>query len=340
MKQFLIFLCGILAICNFQKCYAYEHSTPLRWQTNYEAAVAESKSTSKPLLLFFTGSDWCGWCNKLEEEVLDTQEFMESAGNKFVFLKVDFPLYSPLNEKLTAQNKDLQKKYDVRSFPTIILLDSRNQQQIGVTGYRPGGAKQYAMHLLKMVNDFSSYNDKMQHLDKQKITGADLKQLYEKAKELELKNDSNRLVQIGLESDQKPYFLIEKYHLLAKQGNIRHQEAAAVRQQLVQADPDNHLMLQYQMAVIEFESYSEEAEKDKYSPELTVAPLLKYIEKFGQQDKENLWRLQMIISQVFLDNNKLPQALEYARLSYLSAPAAVQPEIATAIKNIPHAVTH
>ncbi|MCE5318679.1 MAG: thioredoxin family protein [Parachlamydia sp.] len=33
------------------------------WMTNYEEAVTKSKSSSKPLLMFFTGSDWCGWCN-------------------------------------------------------------------------------------------------------------------------------------------------------------------------------------------------------------------------------------------------------------------------------------
>ena len=75
-------------------------------------------------------------------------------------------------------------------------------------------------------------------------------------------------------------------------------------------------------------------EKENYSAELAIAPLVAYLEKFGSQDKENKWRLQMIISQVYLDKNKLAQALHYAQSSYDAAPTAIKPEIATAIRNL------
>jgi protein disulfide-isomerase len=69
-------------------------------------------------------------------------------------------------------------------------------------------------------------------------------------------------------------------------------------------------------------------------PELTVASLIDYIEKFGKRDTENVWRLLMIVSQVYFDEDKHLEALEYAQSSYQAAPPSVQPEIATAIKNI------
>jgi protein disulfide-isomerase len=75
-------------------------------------------------------------------------------------------------------------------------------------------------------------------------------------------------------------------------------------------------------------------EQGNFSPETVVAPLISYIDQFGAKDPENLWRLEMIVSQVYFERGKLAEALKYARASYESAPASVQPEIATAIKSI------
>jgi len=334
MKQSLSVLLAIILLQAFQSVYAADsRETKIQWQTNYEKAVDLSKSSSKPIVLFFTGSDWCGWCSKLEEEVFNTSEFAEDAGNKFVFLKLDYPMYKHLDPQQVAQNKELQKKYDVRNFPTIILLDSK-QQLIGTSGYRPGGGKQYASYLLKLVSDYSSYRQKMQGLDKQNLSGNDLKQLFEKANELSLDNDAIRIVKVGMQSDQKKYFLIERYRFLATEGRVHDIEATALRQQLLKLDPQNKDSIPYQLAVIDFEAFYEDMDKESYSPDHAVAPLVDYIEKFGVYDKNNLWRLQMIISQVFLDKNNIDRALKYAQSSYESAPSSVQPEIATAIKNI------
>ena len=83
-------------------------------------------------------------------------------------------------------------------------MDSE-QRQIGVTGYRPGGPKQYANHLNKIIQGFSAYKDKMQNVDKQTYSGADLKQLYEQANELGLENDATKIMKMGMASDQKPF---------------------------------------------------------------------------------------------------------------------------------------
>lgn len=326
------FMCMMLLVIA-QKAHAAQTTHNLPWLTNYEEAVSLSKSTSKPIVLFFTGSDWCGWCNKLEEEVFDTQAFQESAGNKFIFLKLDYPLYTSLDPRTNAQNKQLQKKYDIRSFPTLVLLDT-DQQKIGTTGYKPGGGKIYATHVLKMVNEYTAYKQQMKNIDKQKFSGADLKKLYEKSKELHLGNDTNKIIKIGMTSDYAHLFQVERYRALAEEGLIRDKEALALRHQILAQDPYNEQRTHYDVAVIDFEAYSEELHKDSYSLKLAVAPLADYIKKFGNEDKENTWRLEMIISQVYLDKNHLADALEHAQFSHESAPSKVQPEIATAIKSI------
>lgn len=331
----LLFVFTVLSFCSCRLFADNQGGRPsVKWLTSYEQAVQQSKSANKPLILFFTGSDWCGWCNKLDEEALETQEFAEAAANKFIFVKLDYPLYSPQDPQIKAQNKQLQQKFDIRSFPTVLIIDTKQNQQIGATGYRPGGGKPFADYLIKMVNDYAGYKQKVSSLEKKKFSGQDLKQIYDKAKDLGLSHDAIKIMKKGLQSEEALYFMMERYSYLAQEGQIHNKEAAALRQQLLNADPLNEKLIPYKIAVTDFEIYCSEMDKENYAPELTVAPLTAYIEKFGTKDKDNLWRLQILVSQVYLDKNEMTAALKYAQQSYESAPSCVQPELARAIQNI------
>ncbi len=334
MKCCLSLFMTMAFVSIFQCCGADEAKKQVEWLTNYEQAVNKAQATSKPMLLFFTGSDWCGWCNKLEEEVFDSPSFSEAVGDKFIFLKLDFPREKPIAPAIKEQNRQLRNQFDIRNYPTIIIFDAKNQRKIGTTGYRPGGGKQYSDHLMKFVNDYQGYMQQMHSMGSQPLSGSDLKKMYEKACELAFDNDVSQLVKMGLESDQKLYFQIERYRLLADEGMIHGTEAVALKQQLLKSDPSNEFKPQYQMAVIDFEAISDDGDKENIHPEQIVAPLVSYIEQYGSQDKDNIWRLQMIISQVYLDNNKLNQALQHAKSCYDSAPATVKSDVALAIKNI------
>lgn len=332
LNKLVFFICAIVTMGS---CILYANNVPanVKWHTNYDEAVKESKSDSKPLLLYFTGSDWCGWCTKLEDEALDTAEFADSAANKFIFVKLDYPLYVNQDIAIKDQNKQLQQKFDVRCFPTIIILDPKDNQQIGITGYRPGGGKPFASHLNRLVNDYADYKHKMSTLENKKLTCSELKHLYVKAKELHLPNDTIAIINRGINSEESLYFLVERYRFLAHTGKVHTKEAEDVRQRLALADPQNEHLTQYQVALIEFQANSEEMGKNS-NPEQTTAPLVAYIDKFGDKDKDHLWRLKMIISQVYLDRNQMPDALKYAQESYDSAPPCAQQEIGRAIKNM------
>lgn len=308
----------------------------VNWQTNYEAAVSQSKASSKPLLLFFTGSDWCSWCHKLEDEALNTQEFIDLAGDKFIFLKVDSPLYKPQDPQEKAQNTQLQQRYGVRGYPMVIILDPAHNQKIGEVnpGYRSGGGKAYAEYLLKLVNDYSSYQQKMGALDSTKYSGSELKELYAKSSELDLDADSARLIKAGMASSEALFFQMERYRALAGEGLNNTREAKALRQQLIAADPNNARQVPYHLAVIDFEANWVTMDKDNISTEQVVAPLAAYIEKFNGKDKENIWRLEMIISQVYLDKNDMDNALIHAQASLEAAPSTAKNEIAKAVNSI------
>jgi protein disulfide-isomerase len=157
-RKFLLILFCFCASLVMQSAFVFSalqgYATSTHWLTNFDEAVKQARATSKPLVILFTGSDWCTWCNKLEQEVLDSPEFANVAGNKFVFLKLDFPRRSFQDPQLKAMNNSLQQKFQVRSFPTVILFDPQRNQQVGTTGYRPGGGRQYADFLIRMYSDY------------------------------------------------------------------------------------------------------------------------------------------------------------------------------------------
>lgn len=116
------------------------------WETNYAEAVSKAKKENKTLLLDFTGSDWCGWCIKLDREVFSKKEFQEYAQKNLVLVKLDFPRRKQLPQTEQTQNQKLAGKYGVQGLPTILLLD-KNEKLIAQTGYQRGGAKKYVEHL-------------------------------------------------------------------------------------------------------------------------------------------------------------------------------------------------
>lgn len=128
----------------------YPQGGKLQWYTNYEQALSAARSQNKPLVLFFTGSDWCGWCKKIDQEIFQTSDFSNEIGNNFIFVEVDFPMNKQLPANEQSQNGMLKQQFNVTGYPTIIVLDS-NGNFIAETGYRPGGGKAYAQYLKQLV---------------------------------------------------------------------------------------------------------------------------------------------------------------------------------------------
>ena len=100
------------------------------WLTDLEAAKKQAAADKKPILMFFTGSDWCGWCKKLHEDVLDKDEFRKFAKDNLVLLELDFPESIPQSAELKKQNKALGEKFDVNGYPTMVLVASDGEKEI------------------------------------------------------------------------------------------------------------------------------------------------------------------------------------------------------------------
>lgn len=119
------------------------------WDENYEASLEKAKAENKLVLLDFTGSDWCGWCIKLDKEVFSQQKFMNYAKGNLVLVELDFPQNKPQSAELKAQNEKLQEKYQIEGYPTIIVLNSQGTP-IGQLGYMEGGPDAFLAELDKL----------------------------------------------------------------------------------------------------------------------------------------------------------------------------------------------
>ncbi len=96
--------------------------------------MSESASTGKPVLVNFTGSDWCKWCTKLKSDVFETDPFRQWAQKNVVLLTLDFPQKTQQNPEVQKQNAELQQRYGVNSFPSVLFLNSQGKV-LGRLGY-------------------------------------------------------------------------------------------------------------------------------------------------------------------------------------------------------------
>lgn len=127
-----------------------EAAKAFKWETDFEAAKDRAKAEGKPMLVDFTGSDWCGWCVRLKKEVFDHQEFKDYAAENLVLVELDFPRRKEQSDEEKAQNKALAEKYEVRGFPTILLLSDKGKE-VARTGYKEGGPEPYIEHLKELL---------------------------------------------------------------------------------------------------------------------------------------------------------------------------------------------
>ncbi len=155
------------------------------WMIDFDAAKKKASLENKDLFVDFTGSDWCGWCIKLVDEVFRHDVFNQGVADKFVLVEIDFPRdQSKLSHTIQKQNAQLKEKYDIQGFPTILLMDSTGRPY-AQSGYLEGGAEKYLKHLgelqTKRVSRDEAFAkaDKLQGLAKAKAMIQALKEVPE-----------------------------------------------------------------------------------------------------------------------------------------------------------------
>ena len=139
MKNLLVVLLVAFSLNGFAQ------QKELVWHIDVDKAINLSVQSGKPLFFFFTGSDWCGWCIKLQKEVFFLPEFKKWATKNVILVELDFPKRTPISPDLKKQNRELASMFGVRGYPTVWLVtptisDGKvNFNKLGSQGYVRGG---------------------------------------------------------------------------------------------------------------------------------------------------------------------------------------------------------
>ena len=155
MKTFIKLCAAMLALHTSGHVFAGGEG----WLTNIDAAKKSASESKKDLLIDFTGSDWCGWCIKLNDEVFKHDAFKTGVKDSFVLVEIDFPREKgKLPEDVRKRNTELGEKYAVQGYPTILLCDAEGKPY-AATGYEEGGPEKYVGHLNELRKNKSKRDE-------------------------------------------------------------------------------------------------------------------------------------------------------------------------------------
>lgn len=125
------------------------------WEDDLAKGTAAAQASGRFILVNFSGSDWCGWCKRLDREVFSQREFKNYAASNLVCVVVDFPRFHSQPRSHKERNESLARKYGVEGFPTVLLLSPAGEVAAR-TGYQPGGARAYVEHLQQLLATYQA----------------------------------------------------------------------------------------------------------------------------------------------------------------------------------------
>jgi len=140
--------------------FSQDDSSQLNWLTNLDEAKEISKKNHSPILLYFTGSDWCTPCKALKTDFFETEEFALRAMD-LVLVKIDYPRrVDIISETQKAYNKTVIEKYNTsKSFPKLIMLNRKGMEIGELSGYSSFNTYKDTSHHFAFVDEFiAKYN--------------------------------------------------------------------------------------------------------------------------------------------------------------------------------------
>jgi thiol-disulfide isomerase/thioredoxin len=105
-------------------------ATPGKWTQDYDAALALAKEHGLPVLLKFTGSDWCPVCIRMERDIFSKEEFAGWADGRVMLVTIDFARGRGIvPDKYKERNSNFQRQYQIKFFPTYVIIDAEERER-------------------------------------------------------------------------------------------------------------------------------------------------------------------------------------------------------------------
>lgn len=129
------------------------------WTMDFDAAKKIAAEKKLPLLINFTGSDWCGWCKLMDKGVFAKEAWTKYAAENVLLVTLDFPKDKTIvPEKYVARNEKLKDQFEVRGFPSYVILASDGETKIGQLGAGKGKTPESFISEFKAVVRLSPAN--------------------------------------------------------------------------------------------------------------------------------------------------------------------------------------
>lgn len=301
------------------------------WFTDYQAALKAAKERKCPLLMVFLGNQWCPWSEKLQEEVLHQPAFLNSLQQDMVFLKITLPEY-PEESKEYLESKRIQDKFSVRECPLFVMI-SPQEKEISKISYLPLGPEEYGSSIKELLFDYRIIEMVMHQKKLKSLDFEELKTLYQKSSRFTNSFYAEKILEQGLKKDQGAFFSLEQYSHLMLQESASKEEKRTLKNHILARDPQNQHGTYLKIAMVDFEVLAHQSKK-MVKPQKAIKPLVEYLQKFGQQDTENKWKVEMALSQYLFSKNLLKEAMQHAEASFDAAPENMKPELLESLNYI------
>ena len=157
MKRLVVILLVFSSVVSLAQ---EDDANQLNWLTNLEEAKDISKEENRPILVYFTGSDWCTPCKALKADFFESEEFAERAGN-IVLVEIDYPRRMDIiTEAQKAYNLKVMEKYNKdKSFPKLVMINHKGKELGVLSGYSSFGSYKDTSHHFSFIDShLSKYN--------------------------------------------------------------------------------------------------------------------------------------------------------------------------------------
>ncbi|WP_299671912.1 thioredoxin family protein [uncultured Polaribacter sp.] len=136
---FTFLLCSLFSLSSFAQenvvPVSTEDTIDINWESSFKNALKKSKKEKKPVLIYFTGSDWCSPCKILDKKLFHTEKFKALADKDLILYEADNPRNKDLiGASKLEENYQLIRKYKVKSYPTLVFVNHKGK----MIGYKKG----------------------------------------------------------------------------------------------------------------------------------------------------------------------------------------------------------